>query len=679
MSFLHPAFLWALGVLALPVLIHLFQLRRFKRIDFPHVRLLAEVSRQTRARRKVQHWLVLAARCLALASLVLAFAQPYIPGADGAAQAGARAVSIYIDDSFSMDGQNAGGRLLDQARKGAQDVVMGQAPTDRFQVLTGRFEGRQQQLLPREEALQAAAQADAVPFTRPLSKALARQREALATSDAPVKRAYLLTDLQRTIADLDAWTNDSTAPTVIIPLTPTATANLSIDSAWFGTPVRRLGQREELHVRITNHGDQELVNVPVRLVIDGEQRGLAAFSAGPSASVDTVLRFRNDQAGLHWGELAITDQPVTFDDRLWFAFRTIDRLRVLVLSGGDAPGDRAIQAVFAQDSAHAVALRDFRQLDLAELEQQDLVVLSGLPELPSGTAQALAAFAESGGSVAVFPPRGGDPARYAAFFGTVGAAAPARLDTGSARVDRIDLDLPFYREVFQTMPRNVDLPSARERWGIRPAAGSDVLLRTQDGLPFLSRTAAGRGSVYLWAAPLAEESGNLVRHALFATSLLRMAELARPMERPYAVLGAEATLPADGLELGAERPPRLMGPQGLEVMPEVRRTMASTALVLHDEDLPPGHYALVAGQDTVAAFALNHSRLESDLRSLTAEALRAELGQRGLTTFTVIEAGGGDLSLRLAEAGSGRKLWKWFIALALLFLVAEAFLLRATR
>ena len=84
MSFLHPAFLWALTALAIPVLIHLFQLRRFKRIDFPNVRFLAEVSQQTRARKKVQHWLVLLARCLAIASLVLAFAQPYMPSATGA-------------------------------------------------------------------------------------------------------------------------------------------------------------------------------------------------------------------------------------------------------------------------------------------------------------------------------------------------------------------------------------------------------------------------------------------------------------------------------------------------------------------------------------------------------------------------------------------------------------------
>src|SRR5690606_13303425 len=102
MSFLHPEFLWALSALAIPVLIHLFQLRRFKRIDFPNVRHLAEVSQQTRARKKIQHWLVLLVRMLALAFLVIAFAQPFIPATSTNAGTGQRAVSIYVDDSYSM-------------------------------------------------------------------------------------------------------------------------------------------------------------------------------------------------------------------------------------------------------------------------------------------------------------------------------------------------------------------------------------------------------------------------------------------------------------------------------------------------------------------------------------------------------------------------------------------------
>ncbi|MBK8500222.1 MAG: BatA domain-containing protein [Flavobacteriales bacterium] len=679
MSFLHPAFLWALTALAIPVLIHLFQLRRFKRIDFPNVRFLAEVSQQTRARKKVQHWLVLLARCLAIAALVLAFAQPYLPGSAGIVKAGPRAISLYIDDSYSMDGQNTGGRLLDQARKGAQDAVMAYGATDRFQVLTGRFEGRQQVLLGRDEALEAAAQADGSPYTRSLSKVMARQREALATSDALTKRAFLFTDLQRGITDVDAWTNDSTIPTVIVPLPNDRRDNLSIDSVWFASPVRRAGQNEVLHVAISNHGSQDLVNVPLRLSIDGEQRAIATFSANANATVDTTLNFTNDATGHHWGVVSISDQPVIFDDRAYIAYRTVERLRVLLLSGGDAEGDRAVEALFSGDSTHLFMKRGFSEVDLAALEQQDLVVMNALPEVPSGSAQALVAFVQGGGSLAVFPPSNEDPARYASFFGQLGAGTPARADTNLVHVERIDLEQPFFRDMFQSMPRNVDLPVVRERWSIKPAPGSDALLRMQDGSVYLSRTSIGRGSVYLCASALAESAGNLVRHALFATSLLRMAELARPMGSLYHTIGAEAVVPVDGLQFDAERPPHLLGPDGMDVVPEVRRMPGSTGLVLHDEEMPPGSYSLAYEGDTLMLLAFNLSRRESDLSAMSVEELKTALEARGLGSFSVLDEGAGDLSLRLAELDQGRKLWKWFIVLALLFLAAETILIRTVR
>lgn len=687
MSFLHPAFLWALTALAIPVLIHLFQLRRFKRIDFPNVRFLAEVTQQTRARKKIQHWLVLLARLLALTCLVLAFAQPYLPSANGAVKAGQRAVALFIDDSFSMDGRNAQGRLLDQARKGAQDAVMAYSATDRFQLLTGQFGGRQQVLLGRDEALDAAAQAEVGPYARQLSKVLARQREALASSEATTKRAILFTDLQRSAVDAENWTNDTLVPTVIVPLTAAAPNNLSVDSAWFDSPVRRAGQDEVLHVRIRNHGEQELVNVPLRLDIDGRQRAVATFSVEGGSAIDTTLRFLGDGPGDHWGVISINDQPVVFDDKLYIAYQVSDRLRVLLVTGADAEGDRAVSSVFGGDSLHTFSTQPYRALDLAALKAQDLVVLNALPDIPGGLERALTDFVGNGGSLAIFPPSQGDPARYAALFAALGAAPPTRMDTATVRVDRIDLQEPFYRAIFQTMPRNVELPVVRERWGIRPAAGSDVLLRLQDGQPYLSRTLRtnaatqgdAAGSVYLCAAPLAEASSNLTRHSLFTTSLLRMAELSRPMGALYHTIGDEATLPMDGTGPEREEPPHLRGPNGLDLVPEVRRTPGRTNLLLHDQDLPDGPYFITYGTDTLRAVALNLSRRESDLNAFTPEELETLLTERGLTSFSVVSGGSDDLSLRLNELDQGRKLWKWFILLALLFLAAEVFLIRYAR
>ena len=105
----------------------------------------------------------------------------------------------------------------------------------------------------------------------------------------------------------------------------------------------------------------------------------------------------------------------------------------------------------------------------------------------------------------------------------------------------------------------------------------------------------------------------------------------------------------------------------------------SVGLALHDEELPPGSYALAYEGDTLTLLAMNLSRRESDLAAMPVEELKAALEEHGLTSFSVLDEGAGDLSLRLAELDQGRKLWKWFIVLALLFLAAETILIRTVR
>ena len=102
MQFLFPVFLLALATLAIPIIIHLFHFRRFKKVYFTNVRFLKEVKEETSSRSRLRNLLVLLARLLALALLVLAFAQPYFNrGAE--VQKGAKAISIFIDNGKSIN------------------------------------------------------------------------------------------------------------------------------------------------------------------------------------------------------------------------------------------------------------------------------------------------------------------------------------------------------------------------------------------------------------------------------------------------------------------------------------------------------------------------------------------------------------------------------------------------
>src|SRR5690606_33682993 len=134
MQFLYPAFLWALTALAIPVILHLFYFRRYKTVFFSNLRFLREVKEETSARNRLRNLLILLARLLALALLILAFAQPVIPLRDEV-RTGTRHVSLFVDNSFSMQSFGRELSLFDKARQRARDIVTGYGTEDKFQLL----------------------------------------------------------------------------------------------------------------------------------------------------------------------------------------------------------------------------------------------------------------------------------------------------------------------------------------------------------------------------------------------------------------------------------------------------------------------------------------------------------------------------------------------------------------
>src|SRR3954471_1778396 len=125
MHFLYPAFLFALLSLAIPVVIHLFNFRKFKKVYFSNVQFLKEIQEQQASRRNLKERLILATRLLALFFLVFAFARPYIASQSTGKAGRQNAVSIFVDNSYSMQTLNREGSLLDDAKQKAKEIASG--------------------------------------------------------------------------------------------------------------------------------------------------------------------------------------------------------------------------------------------------------------------------------------------------------------------------------------------------------------------------------------------------------------------------------------------------------------------------------------------------------------------------------------------------------------------------
>ena len=109
MQFKHPEILYALFFLLIPIVVHLFQLRKFKKEYFTNVAFLKQVDQQTRKSKQLKKWLILCTRLLLLTCLILAFAQPYISKQENLNTK--NEVVIYLDNSFSMQAKGPKGNL----------------------------------------------------------------------------------------------------------------------------------------------------------------------------------------------------------------------------------------------------------------------------------------------------------------------------------------------------------------------------------------------------------------------------------------------------------------------------------------------------------------------------------------------------------------------------------------
>ena len=696
MEFVHPEILWGLTALAIPILVHLLQFRRFRRVVFPHVAFLQSVQRETRATQRLRHLLVLLARLIALAALVLAFAQPYTPpptntatgNAEDAGKADQRgmAVGIYIDNSFSMEAIGEEGQLLQSALERARQVIERHAETDRFVVLTHAFSGRDQQLLTRAQALERLGSIQPTPEVRLLPEVLARMENLLLREPDRKRVVYCFTDLQRNTHVLEEPPADGIGgwPLVFVPGVSQGGSNMWVDSVYFEAPLQLAGRPAVLHVRVGHTATERVDGLPLQLFIDGQRVALGAFDLVPGAVTDTVLQFTHGAPGFAAATVSLDDAPIRFDDAYAWGYEVTDRVRILLVEPGgnaDAGGQRelarAMRRVFEVGGA-GFDVASVGALDWEALADRDLVVVHGVKSPSSGLGVALRNFAEQGGTVLYLPVVDEDPALAAAFRTALGwGGAGAEWLEGEDRWATLRTEHPLYRDVFEAAPDQADLPTLFQVLRREPGPQEEVIATTERGVPLLSRLPVGSGAAYFFAASLLPEHANVIRHALFVPTLLRMAEQARTTPVYAGIIGVTAdwAIPGAPVSPDATIPMVPADTSQAILLPEVRNLPGRLLLGMGAHPPAQGHYTVLSGTDTLAVLGMNNNRLESDARTHSIPEWEAQLQAQGWDQAVIWETDAQTIAARVAQLEKGTPWWKGLLWLALAALLTETLLL----
>ncbi|MGY4536202.1 hypothetical protein ACVW0P_000609 [Mucilaginibacter sp. UYNi724] len=669
MHFLYPAFLFALLTLAIPVIIHLFNFRHYKKVLFSNVQFLKEVQDQQASRRNLKERLILASRLLALFFLILAFARPYIPGKDEATAGKQQVVSVFVDNSYSMQTLNPEGSLLDEAKQMAKQIAAAYNINDRFQLLTQDFEGKHQRLLTGTEFNDAVDAVKISPQSRQLSQILARQKSLLDMQAGASKNVFILSDFQRNIESKSAIA-DAGFPVNLSQLKANSLPNVAVDSVWMLNATHRPGESEKMVVRLRNYADKVAEKIPLKLIVNGVQKAIASFTVKARSPQTDTLSFSGLEGGWQRAEIQLQDNPITFDNKFYFTFNVTKQLPVLLINGGTP--NKYLSAVFSTDAFFAPKQVSDGNVDYAGLNAYPIIVLSDIKTVSAGLAQQLKTYVSKGGTLMVFPSIHADLNSYKAFLQPIGAAYPTDLVEIPTKVSAINLQSQIFKSIFETLPQNPDLPLVYKYYSLKSGTHpGEYLMKLKDGATMWQGSTSGRGRVYVAAVALDETYSSLPVHALFVPVMFRIALLSGHDQPLFYTTGNNEPIETVPMQSTEKQLVKLVkGDQ--TIIPDVRQQEGSTMLYLPEQLTETGIYDLKKQDSTAAVLAFNDNRNESDLSYLTP----ADLEKIFPKNAAVLNGNKLNADSIAGAAKSGLQLWKLCIILALIFLAAETLLIR---
>lgn len=672
MSFIYPSFLFALCLIAVPIIIHLFNFRRYKTVYFTNVKFLKEIKQETSSINQLKHLLVLACRILAIAFLVLAFAQPYFPSANSKLSTGYKDVSIYIDNSFSMGLEQKKMPLLELAKQKAIEIVKGYSDADRFQILTSAFEGKHQRLVSKQEALDMIAEIQIGSDVQNIKDVIARQKQVMQNATGGDKIFYEISDFQKNTLNDFSLAKDSSEQIFVLPLRNSNAANLSIDSVWFSEPVQYLNQTVHLYTSITNHSSDDVSDNRISLELNNVTKAISNFSVAAGKSVVDTLEFTTSSEGWNHADVSLTDFPVTFDDQFYFSFKVDPYKNIMIIN--DQSENQYLNSVFTEAYHFKTSNINSLQIDYSEIAKQDFVVLNSLKQISSGLAESIQRFISNGGNVLLIPAINFDQGQYNILLSSLNANQIQKWEQKEKHVSEINLQHKLLKNVFIKTPQNILLPSTTSDFTFASIVKTNFqnILSFGDGSFLLASSEIGNGNLYISAVPFDKQYSDLVTNTLFAPLMFRMATLKNNAPPVSVIIGSNQNISVP-FKINSDADLVHMKLNNYEFIPNQKTISGSQIISVNNQAQVSGNYLLYQPSIDSAWIGLNYNRKESDLNFATDQELKNAFAN---FNFSLINNTDRNLSSMINEIQLGVVLWKYCIIFVLIFMGIETLLLK---
>ena len=633
MLFKNPSVLYALFALLIPIIIHLFKLRKFQKTAFTNVVFLEKIKIQSRKSSQLKKWLVLISRLGVFSLLILAFTSPYLPAKSSLEQPDH--YIIYLDNSFSMQAEGTNGSIFKRA---IQDIITHFKASETFTLFTNTEVFKDIRLTEVQNEILD------IPYTHEqLSpkqilfkyKNLAKNKlnsAFIAISDFQKKEGFNYNELKKEVNH-------------IIQLKPQNTSNTAIDSLW-----------------VSSENDQKLLNVAssnskkssnIILSVLNKETLIGKATIDFSDKINQITKIPLPRNTTIEGLVKIENtEGLDFDNYRYFSINQPPKSTVLVLGTAFYS---FLQKIYPEKEFNfsATPIKAFKK---TALNNVNIVILNEIDHFPPLLEQSLIEFTKQGGVLCVIPSTT-KVQNLNRFLDSNFNIKLGSYSKTSKKLTQISFQHPLFKNVFTKNVINFQYPSVKESYRLE---SKNWVLNLEDNSPFLVQ----KENIFVFASPLNEGITNFKNSPLVVPIFYNMINQNTSTNEIAYTIG-EKNLFNININQNQDDVLSLKNSEN-EFIP-LQQVFKQYVKITTDE-LPKkaGNYAVTSKNKQIQTVSYNYNTNESQL--IYATIFNSENDKYSTSVSSFFNTSKANFKTT--------DLWKWFLIFALFFVLVEIILLK---
>ena len=683
MTFLNPAILFGLLAASIPIIIHLLNLRKLKKIDFSTLQFLKELQKNKIRKIKLKQWLLLALRVLIILCTVTAFARPTLVGVSvGGTTSTAKTTAIFIlDDTFSMSVIDQEGSYFNQAKESMKNILTQFEEGDEFGLVLVSHQPDEIEMTSNMTKFKEEVNTTAISFaSNKLNNAIIKAAQVISDAKNFNKEIYLFTDFQKgrlasedEITDLKEQLGEQVR-LYYFNYSGKEVSNFGIDDLKINTQIFEKDKPIKFDATIKNYSDRAKDNLVVSLFINGERLAQQSLNLNPGESKTANLEATAKTFGYNEALVEIEEDDLLEDNKRFTSFYIPEKIPVLILAD-NLSDTKLVEAALKSVSEQGyfdLTVKKTEQISGTQLNNFQVMIIVSSNFM--NAKEKLNQFLSSGKGVIIFPSSETNAAGFNNSLSAIGltsAGSFVKTERGqSIRFNEIDFNHPVFENIFiDEKKKQVESPDFYSYYKINSAGKGKGIISLENESSFLSEYSIYSGKILLFSSspvfswsdfPVKSIFAPLIAKSVMYLSSKNISDVDYLAGETIYVNVSDRTLPQIKIIRSDNR-------EDFINMDEAQRS----DFVSYTSTFTAGNYKFFSGENLLSTISVNTDPAESVTEYLSESEFDEYLEKINFNGRHIRIDKSENPAQMILQARFGSELWRYFVLIVILLALVE--------